>query len=92
MKKNKTSVSQKTSYTEIGEYWGDHDLTELWNKTRKADFNVQIESEVTYYAVEKELSEQVQDIAKKRGVSSDTLVNLWIQQMLQSQKKVAKNL
>ena len=82
MKKNKTSLSKAASYKEIGEYWDIHNLTEVWGKTRKVNFDVQIESEVTYYPIEKSLSEKVQSIAKKKGVSSDTLVNLWIQQKL----------
>ncbi len=85
MGKNKSSVSEADSYRDIGAYWDTHDLSEIWGKTRKAEFDVQIESEVVYYAVEKSLSEKLQSIAKKQGVSSDTLVNLWIQQKVQEQ-------
>ena len=41
------------------------------------------ESEVTYYAVDKMLSEKIQVIAHKRGVTADTLINLWVQEKLQ---------
>jgi hypothetical protein len=85
MKRNKSSISQASSYKDIGEYWDTHDLSEIWDKTRKVKFDVRIESEAIYYAVEKGLSEKVQSIAKKQGVSSDTLVNLWIQQKIQEQ-------
>lgn len=85
MGKNKSSVSEADSYSDIGAYWDTHDLAEIWGKTRKVEFDVQIESEVVYYAVEKSLSEKLQSIAKKQGVSSDTLVNLWIQQKVQEQ-------
>ncbi len=83
MEKNRSSVSKASSYKDIGAYWDTHDLPEAWGKTRKVKFDVQIESEAMYYAVEKSLSEKVQSIAKKQGVSSDTLVNLWIQQKVQ---------
>jgi len=33
--------------------------------------------------IDKSLSEKLQSVAKKQGVSSDTLINLWIQQKLQ---------
>jgi hypothetical protein len=46
---------------------------------------VEIESEVIYYPIEKNLSEKIQSIAKKQGVSSDTLINLWVQQKVQEQ-------
>ena len=85
MKRNKSSISQASSYKDIGEYWDTHDLSEIWDKTRKVKFDVQIESEAIYYAVEKGLAEKVQSIAKEQGVSSDTLVNLWIQQKIQEQ-------
>ena len=85
MKKNKSSVSKGTSYKEIGEFWDRHDLTKFWNRTKKVRFEVQIDSETIYYAVEKTLSEKIQSLAKRRGVSSDTLVNLWIQQRLEEE-------
>ena len=83
MKKNKTSLSKAASYKEIGEYWDIHDLSDVWGKTRKVKFDVQIESEATYYPIEKSLSERIRSVARKQGVSSDTLINLWIQQKLQ---------
>jgi len=85
MKRNKSSISKASSYKAVGEYWGSHDLAKVWGKTKKVQFDVKIETEATYYAIEKSLSEKVQSIAKKKGVSSDTLVNLWIQQKLQEQ-------
>jgi len=85
MKRNKSSISKASSYKAVGEYWGRHDLAKVWAKTKKVEFDVKIETEATYYAIEKSLSEKVQSIAKKKGVSSDTLVNLWIQQKLQEQ-------
>jgi hypothetical protein len=85
MKRNKSSISKATSYKAVGQYWDSHDLSKVWGKTKKVEFDVKIETEATYYAIEKSLSEKVQSIAKKKGVSSDTLINLWIQQKLQEQ-------
>ncbi len=86
MKKHKTSISQATSYKEVGEFWDAHDLSDFWDKTEEALFAVDIKSEVTYYAVDRELSERIQSVAQKRGVSADTVINLWIQEKLQEQK------
>lgn len=83
MKRNKSSLSKATSYRQIRDYWDVHDLAEVWGKTKKVKFEVQIESEATYYPIEKTLSERIQSVARKQGVSSNTLVNLWIQQKLQ---------
>ncbi len=86
MKKSKSSVSKAATYAEIGEFWDTHDLSKLWDKSKPADFDVVMESEVTYYAMDKKLSEEVQEIALRRGVSADTLVNLWVQEKLREQK------
>ena len=82
MKRSRTSVSKASSYREIGEYWDDHDLSRIWGRTKKVKFDVQVDSEATFYAVEKELSDKVQSLARKRGISSATLINLWIQEKL----------
>jgi len=86
MRKHKSSVSEATSYKEMSEFWDTHDLSEFWDKTKEASFEVDIESEVTYYAVDKMLSEKIQAVAQKRGITADTLINLWVQEKLQEQK------
>lgn len=86
MKKHKSSVSQATSYMEIGEFWDTHTVSDFWDETKEVSFEVDIKSEVTYYAVDKMLSEQIQAIALKRGVTTDTLINLWVQEKLKEQK------
>lgn len=86
MRKHKSSVSVATSYKEIGVFWNTHDLSDFWDKTKAASFEVDIESEVTYYAVDKTFSERIQAIAQRRGVTADTLINLWMQEKLREQK------
>lgn len=86
MRQNKTSVSRATAYKEIGDFWDTHDISDFWDITKEASFEVDIESEVTYYAVDRILSEEIQAIALKRGVAADTLINLWVQEKLQEQK------
>ena len=85
MRRNKSSLSDSNTYKDIGEYWDSHDLGGVWGKTRKVDFEIAIESERTYCAIEKDLSEKVNSIAKAKGVSPDTLINLWIQEKIQEQ-------
>ena len=87
MRKTKSSVSQATSYKEMGEFWDTHDLADFWDKTKEAHFEVDIGSETIYYAVDKMLSEKIRAIAITRGVSADTLLNLWVQEKLREQKK-----
>ena len=86
MKKSKSSISRAQSYAEIGEFWDEHDLSDFWGKTRKVRFDVVVEPEATYYPIERALSEQIQSVARKRGVPSGALVNLWLQQKIKEQR------
>jgi hypothetical protein len=84
--KGKSSISKARSYPEIGEFWDKHDLSDYWSKTRKVKFDVVLELEATYYPVAKDLSEKIQSEARKQGVSSDTLVNLWLEQKIKEHR------
>ena len=86
MPRNKSSVSKATSYREIGEFWDTHDLGDYWDKTRPVEFEIDIQSEETYYPVDAVLSKRIHSIAQRRGVSPETLLNLWIQEKVQKQK------
>ena len=79
MKTSKSSISKAQSYREIGEFWDTHDLAEYRDQTQRAEFEVDIQFEITYYALVRQLSERIQAIAKKRGVSPNTLLNLLVQ-------------
>jgi len=80
------SISKARSYAETGEFWDEHDLSDFWKKTRKVKFDVVLEPEATYYPVEKDLSKKIQSVARKQGVSTDTLVNLWLEQKIKGQR------
>ncbi len=82
--KNKSPFSKVSSYQEIGEYWDARDLGEIWDETEEAKFEVDLESDVFYYAVETSLSSKLHTIAGRRGVSVETLVNLWLQEKVNS--------
>ncbi len=82
MAENKSSISKATSYREIGEYWDTHDAGEIWHETEEVKFEVDLKSDVFYYAVETSLSSKLHAIAERRGVSAETLINLWLQEKL----------
>jgi hypothetical protein len=86
MSRSKSPLSKARSYEEIGEFWDSHDLSEYWDRTKSARFEVDIESEVTYFALDSKLSKRVRSLAKKRGISTDTLLNLWVQEKLREKK------
>jgi hypothetical protein len=52
MSEAKSSVSKAASYQEIGEYWDEHDLAEVWEKTEPVTLEVDLRTSVTYHQVE----------------------------------------
>lgn len=90
MPKGRSSISKAKTYWEIGEFWDTHDLTDYWDKTRPAEFDVDIQSEVTYYAIDRELSEGIQKLSKRRGISPEMLLNLWVQEKLKESPTKAR--
>ena len=85
MNEGKSSISNAETYGEMGEFWDTHDLGDYWDQTEPVSFNVDIKYEVTYYRLDAELGKQVGEVARQHGVSPETLINLWVQEKLQSQ-------
>jgi len=81
----KSSVSKARSYEEIGEYWDTHDLADVWDSTQPADFTVTIDSEQSLVPIDAELSKQLRRVARRHGVSAQTLVNMWLQERVASE-------
>ena len=85
MKKNKSSISKKKFYLEIGEFWDTHNLSDHWDKGKDVNFEIDLDSDRTYYSLDNKISKKVISIAKKEGISPNISVNLWVQEKLQQQ-------
>jgi hypothetical protein len=55
MSGKKSSVSKGRSYTEIGEYWDEHDLGEVWEETKPIEIEVAIRSKKHFDEQDQEL-------------------------------------
>lgn len=86
MARNKSSISRASSYRDISNFWETHDLAEYWEQTEPAAFEIDIQSEATYFPVEKALSVEISKIARKKGVSPETLLNLWLQERMRREQ------
>jgi hypothetical protein len=71
----------------LSEFWDSHDLSEYCAELRPAEFEVDIQSEATYYALEATLSAELRSIARKKGISPEVLLNLWVREKV---RKVTK--
>lgn len=47
MTRNRNSIAKGQTDQEIGEFWDTHDLSDYWEKTEFAEFEVDIQSEAT---------------------------------------------
>lgn len=81
--RNETSLSNTQSYQEIGEYWDNHDLGEVWEQTQNAHFEIVGRAKTSYFPVESSLSDKLRAAAHQRGVSAETLLNLWLQEKVE---------
>jgi len=70
----------------MSEFWDTHDLGDYWTRTKPARFEVDIQTEVTHYPLDAALSVTLRAIAEQRGVSPETLLNLWVQEKLRGQQ------
>ena len=79
---NKTTVSKASSYSDIGEFWDHNDATEF-GEQKRIDIEVGIKSQQRYYPVDDILSLKIKKMAKKQGISEETLLNLWIKEKIE---------
>lgn len=80
MAENKSALSQADSYEAIGEFWDTHDFTEF-DDPQRPDVAFEIDDGVR---IEAGLLSALEKEAAARGVSTETLVNLWLLEKVQS--------
>ncbi|MBM4030232.1 MAG: hypothetical protein FJ291_00425 [Planctomycetes bacterium] len=72
-----TGVSGARTVEQVGAFWDSHSLADHWGETRKALFEVRA-ARRRRVTIAPDLYAQVEAIAHTRGVSPETLVNLWL--------------
>ena len=78
MDENKQSnISGATTLEDMGAFWDTHDFAEFDTDAPDVDFSI-----AHSVRLEADLLASVEQQAQLRGVSVETLVNLWIQQKL----------
>jgi len=63
------------------DFWDTHDLTDYLDEFREVK-DVKVELSRPRFRLEDEMAQKIGQIARQRGVSPETLVNLWLQQKL----------
>ncbi len=83
----RSSISNATSYEDIGEFWDEHDTADYWEQTYPVKFTINLgsKSPVTYYGIDQSLSEKISAVAERKGISAETLLSLWVQEKLREE-------
>jgi hypothetical protein len=67
-------------------FWDTHDFSDYWEQTSEVEFDIALEGRVILVPLEQKIAHQVADIARKQGLSTETLVNIWLNERLQQAK------
>jgi len=70
------------SVAEAAEFWDNHDLTDYWDLTREASVEVDIRRRTFLTALEPELAKKLVACARQQGVTTETLINVWLAERL----------
>ena len=83
-------IPEMKSYEQIAEFWDTHSLADYWDQTEPAEFEISPKARRRYLvAVDANLVSRVQRLARSRGVSTESLVNLLLEQRLHEIEAVA---
>ena len=76
-------IPEFKSYQEMAEFWDTHSLGDYWDQTEPAEFEVSDQLRRRYLVpVDRDLLGRVQQVAHRRGLSTESLVNLLLEQRL----------
>lgn len=77
-KSKKTAIPDFDTLQEFQRFWDNHDLSNYWDKLKEVSFDVDIKSRRNLVAIEPDLLVKVRREAKAKGVTSESLVNIWL--------------
>ncbi len=65
-----------------GEFWDAHDLADYADQTAEVEAIIDLQRRRHLFALEPELAQQIAAEARRRGLSPETLINLWLSERL----------
>jgi hypothetical protein len=77
-----TSISKARTIEEIAEFWDTHSLADYWDQTYEVEFEVRARRR-RRVTLDPDVYASVTMQAHTRGLSLETLVNLWLAERLQ---------
>ena len=70
------------SVEEASDFWDTHSLADYWDQTSEAQFDIEVDEAPRYIELERGMARQIKDLAARRNVSSDVVVQGWLKEKL----------
>ena len=68
----------------IASFWDSHSLADYWDQTEPAAFEFDPKARRHYLvAVDPDLMVRIRAVAQRRGLQTESLINLWLEQQAQ---------
>lgn len=80
---NTKSSREFDDYAEVGEFWDSHSLADDWDQTESVQMDFSSAQRRMLVSVDPDLLLRVQNAARARGLSTESLVNLMLEHRLQ---------
>jgi signal recognition particle GTPase len=70
--------------SEFWQFWDTHSTADYEDDMESVEVEVHLVSSKVYLSVAKDLLQEVRAQARRQGVSTETLINLWLQEKLRT--------
>ena len=71
------------SLESIADFWDTHSLADYWEQTEPVEFEFDPQARRRYLiAVDPDVLARVQTVARQKGLATESLINLWLEQRL----------
>lgn len=77
-----------TSLEEFWTFWDTHSTSDYEDMMEDVDIQIDVYSSRVYCAVAKDLAAQLRAHARKQGVSTETLINLWLREKISGSTQI----
>lgn len=76
-------IPEMKGYEEIAEFWDTHSIADYWDQTESAEFEISPDVRRRFIvSVDPDVLARIQRLAHSRGLSTESLVNLLLEQRL----------
>ena len=83
---NVSSISRSRSIREMADFWDTHDASDFDNQTHDVSIEFDLRSRRHYIAIDPDVLARLRDAASARGLSAESLANLWLQERVLKQE------